>query len=201
MPWTTLPPLADNTIHRYDLMKAAIEKPDAKRCARCSSASRRRCAPGGGCGSSALLNATEPGKAPLIPPPAPDPNLGWGRGRVTWSPGNACSGIFCRAHAADTQALDPSKGYNVSGLEEHGSLPPRRLAALTTHGAACTPAAVARGPARRLPRPNRRLLDQMINHRADRHRQSRRIGHHVGRHRPPAQPDAPALGNPEQHRG
>ncbi len=114
-PWTTLPPLADNSIHRYDLMKAAIEKPDAavRPVFERVEATLRA---GGRVWIVGALGATEPGKPPVVPAPAPDPRFGWDEASymIAWE---RLLGDFLQAHAIGAQEINPSAGYSVSGLE------------------------------------------------------------------------------------
>ena len=117
-PWTTLPPLADNSIHRYDLMKAAIEHPaDAVRPVfeRIEATLRA----GGKVWVVGELNATEPGHQPLIPAPAPDPRFGWDEASymIAWE---RLLGDYLQTHALGAQAMNPSENYRVSGLETMG---------------------------------------------------------------------------------
>ncbi len=115
-PWTTLPPLADNTIHRYDLMKAAIEKPDeaVRPVFERVEATLRA---GGRVWIVGRIDSTDPGKPPLVPAPAPDPRFGWDEASymIAWE---RLLGDFLQAHAAGAQAINPSAGYSVSGLED-----------------------------------------------------------------------------------
>ena len=114
-PWTTLPPLADNTIHRYDLMKAAIEtpaesvRPVFERVEATLRAGRRVWIVGD-------LNATAAGRPQLIPAPAPDPRFGWDEASYmdAWE---RMLGDLLQAHAAGAQEIDPSPGSRISGLE------------------------------------------------------------------------------------
>ena len=115
-PWTSLPPLADNTIHRYDLMKAAIENPEeAVRpvFARVEATLRA----GGRVWVVGTIDVTAPGKPPLIPAPAPDPRFGWDEATymIAWE---RMLGDFLQAHATGARSIDPSAGRRVSPLED-----------------------------------------------------------------------------------
>ena len=114
--WTSLPPLADNTIHRYDLMKAAIEKPEAavRPVFERVEATLRA---GGRVWVVGLIDVTEPGRPPLIPAPAPDPRFGWNEAAymVAWE---RMLGDFLQAHATGAQQVKVSAGREVSRLED-----------------------------------------------------------------------------------
>lgn len=115
-PWTTLPPLADNTIHRYDLMKAAIERP-AESVRPVFERVEATLRAGGQVWVVGDLNGTQPGKPPLIPAPAPDPRFGWDEASymLAWE---RLLGDDLQAHAISVEGINPSAGISVSGLED-----------------------------------------------------------------------------------
>ena len=114
-PWTTLPPLADNTIHRYDLMKVAVENPaEAVRpvFARMEATLRA----GGRVWIVGTLDSTPEGRTPTVPQPAPDPRFGWDEAsyEIAWE---RLLGDALQAHAIRAAVIDPAPGAVVSGLE------------------------------------------------------------------------------------
>ncbi len=117
VPWTTLPPLDDNAIHRYDLMKAAIASPDplAGVFARLEATLRA----GHRVWIVGWLDVPPEGQAaPALLRPAPtDPAVGWDESRymTNWT---LQVGGYLRAHG--TTAADAARHLDqpVSALED-----------------------------------------------------------------------------------
>jgi hypothetical protein len=102
VPWTSLPPMGDLSIHRYDLLKQAMATSDALRPVRDAittalSSGHRVFVVGG-------LTIPAEGEHPQPLPPAPTPHLGWRSGEYL----NAWMlelGYVLRSHALDGRAL------------------------------------------------------------------------------------------------
>ena len=115
IPWTTLPPLDDNSIHRYDLVKDRIVSADAIApvLARLDETLRS----GHRVWIVGSMNAPSKGHGPVILRPAPnDPRAGWDEGvyMVSWT---SQVGAYLRAHALRTVDLAPHLDQKVSLLE------------------------------------------------------------------------------------
>jgi hypothetical protein len=119
-PWMTLPPVGVPKIHRYDLIKAKMEKPSEalaplpQKIAETLQAGHRVWLVGG-------LSFLEPGQLPPQLPPAPDPQLGWLDGSYNegWS---MQLGYFVQTHATNLDRIDFPPMPPINQFERIGLL-------------------------------------------------------------------------------
>ena len=117
-PWTTLPPLDDNSIHRYDLMKARIVSTDAIAPV-LAQLGRGAEARGTGCGwwaGSTPRRRVKP--PPVSASPAPDdPRAGWDEATymLSWA---LQVGDYLRAHGVRATDAPRHLDQKVATLED-----------------------------------------------------------------------------------
>ena len=114
VPWETVPPLPDHTIHRYDLVMECIKSPEPMspllaRVRETLQAGHRVWLVGG-------LEVTPDNQPPTRLQPGPDPDVGWDEETysTSWS---LQLGDFLRAHAMEGRAFQPNTLQAINGME------------------------------------------------------------------------------------
>lgn len=116
VPWTTLPPLADHTIHRYDLVKDSLAAPEGIAPVLAQMGATLRA--GHRVWMVGQINSPPVGRsAPVLRPAPNDPRAGWDESvyEAVWM---LQTGEFLRAHAARAVDVPSHLEQPVSFLEE-----------------------------------------------------------------------------------
>ena len=110
--WLTIPPISDLRIHRYDLLKRLMSRPQPIEPVYASVAQALRT--GHKVWLVGGLPPSDPKHVPLPPPPLP--NTGWYMGPYMFSWGREAAG-FLESHALSAEVVDTSTGEPVSHYE------------------------------------------------------------------------------------